>query len=141
MPTLTRWFVKTSLVYLVAAFLLGLALVAMPGLQARALGVALRAVYFHLLVVGWVAQLIFGVAFWMFPRHGAERPRGRAALGFASYALLNLGLVLRTVAEPLWAVRPESAWAWLLGASAVAQWLAALGFVANTWPRVREAAR
>ena len=24
--------------------------------------------YLHLLVVGWITQIIFGVAFWLFPR-------------------------------------------------------------------------
>ncbi len=135
MPRLTRWFVRTSLVYLVAALLLGAAL---PWSVGSPAGMPLRAVYFHLLVVGWIAQLIFGVAYWMFPRGPAARPRGSAALGVSVYLLLNLGLLARAVAEPMNAASPAPGWAWTLAASAAAQWLAALGFVASIWPRVKE---
>lgn len=92
--------------------------------------------YLHLLVVGWLTQLIFGVAFWLFPKHSAAHPRGSDRLGWASFFLLNLGLILRAIAEPWQALgRPMGA---LLVASATAQLLAGWAFVTNTWPRVRE---
>ena len=56
--------------------------------------------YLHLVTVGWLTNLIFGVAFWMFPRYTAESPRGSDALGWASYAGLNAGLLLRLIGEP-----------------------------------------
>ena len=123
------------MVYLVAALLCG---VAMQGPLAARLPV-LRAfwpTYLHLLVVGWLTQLIFGVAFWMFPKHSSALPRGSDRLGWTCFALLNIGLVLRAVAEPLQGLgRPSAP---LLVASAVTQLLAGWAFVANTWPRVRE---
>jgi hypothetical protein len=33
---------------------------------------------------------------------------------------------------------PAALWIWLLAASALLQWLAGVGFVANTWGRVKE---
>lgn len=58
MPALTRWFVKSSLIYLVIALLVGLAM-AGPGLLSAPIGLAaLGAVYVHLFVVGWISQLI-----------------------------------------------------------------------------------
>jgi hypothetical protein len=39
-----------------------------------ALGALLWPTYLHLLVLGWLTQLIFGVAFWMFPRYSARNP-------------------------------------------------------------------
>ena len=135
MPLLTRWFIKAAMVYLIAALLCG---VAMQDPIAARLPV-LRAfwpTYLHLLVVGWLTQLIFGVAFWMFPKHSWAPPRGSDRLGWTCFALLNFGLVLRAVAEPLQGLgRPSAP---LLVASAVAQLLAGWAFVANTWPRVRE---
>jgi hypothetical protein len=91
---------------------------------------ALQPVYFHLLMVGWISQLIFGVVFWMFPKYSAERPRGSEGLGWATYGLLNMGLLLRAVGEPLVAVQPNGGTGWLLAASAVLQLLAgyALGY-------------
>ncbi|HZD58520.1 MAG TPA: hypothetical protein VE136_17435, partial [Anaerolineales bacterium] len=68
MPTLTRWFVKSSLVFLVAALITGLGLSADSLWTLPAFVGTLTPVYFHLFLVGWVTQLIFGVVFWMFPK-------------------------------------------------------------------------
>ena len=92
--------------------------------------------YVHLLVVGWLTQLIFGVAYWMFPRYSAERPRGSERLSWITFALLNLGLLLRAIAEPWHALAGRGAG--LLVGSAVLQVLAGWTFVWNTWPRIRE---
>ena len=74
----------------------------------------------------------------MFPRRSQEKPRGSEILGWATYGLLNLGLLLRGVGEPLHALQPAAGWGWLLALSAVWQWLAGLAFVLNTWRRVKE---
>lgn len=137
MPPLTRWFVKTSLIYLIAAFVLGLALMAQSGLRLALPIASLGPVYFHVFMVGWVTQLIFGVIYWMFPKYSREKPRGSEALGWATYILLNVGLVLRVLGEPLNATWPGAGWGGLLAVSAVAQWLAGLAFMVNTWGRVK----
>ena len=72
----------------------------------------------------------------MFPRYSAERTRASERLGWAAFALLNIGLVLRVVGEP-WHRLGHGGGA-ILVASAVLQLLAAWAFVVNTWPRVRE---
>jgi len=94
--------------------------------------------YFHLFVVGWITDLIFGVVFWMFPKHSKDRPCGSESLGWLAYASLNAGLLLRVVAEPLNAQQPAMVWGWLLAAAAALQWLAGMAFVAKTWGWVKE---
>ncbi len=123
------------MVYLVVALFSG---VAMQEPFATRLPL-LRAVwptYVHLLVVGWLTQLIFGVAYWLFPRYSAERPRGSERLGWTVFALLNVGLVLRVIFEPWHTVAGRGGV--LLVLSAVLQLLAGWAFVINTWPRIRE---
>jgi heme/copper-type cytochrome/quinol oxidase subunit 1 len=138
MPPLARWFIRTALAYLVAALLVGVTLVLGPLLRFPPAISALQPVYFHLLMVGWVTQLIFGVGFWMFPKQSSEQPRGSERLGWATYWLLNSGLLLRVIGELLVAVQPGSSTGWLLAASAVLQLLAGWAFVVNTWARVKE---
>ncbi len=138
MPRLTRWFIKTALLYFVAALLLAVLLASRAVLSLPAAVNTLNPVYFHLLMVGWVTQLIFGVVFWMFPKASPTRPRGSERLGWATYALLNAGLLLRAVAEPWHAMTPGAFPGGALAVSAVLQWLAGLAFVVNTWPRVKE---
>jgi hypothetical protein len=138
MPTLTRWYLKSALIFfilaLLAAFLqAGQKVAAIPAFVA-----ALGPVYFHLFLVGWVTQLIFGVVFWMFPKYSIDKPRGNEALGWATFWLLNTGLMLRALGEPIMATSP-SVWAgWLLVTSAILQWLAGMFFFANTWGRIKE---
>jgi hypothetical protein len=138
MPPLTRWFIKASLVYFVAALLVGIGLAGRAVWNLPQIAATLGPVYFHLFMVGWVTQLIFGVVYWMFPKYSKEKPHGSEALWLTTLWLLNVGLLLRALGEPLHTLRPEAFWGWLLAISALLQWLAGLGFAVNTWGRVKE---
>lgn len=138
MPTLTRYFIKSSLIHLIVSLVLGV-IVAMQPLFAWSpeLG-SLRPVYLHLLIVGWIAQLIIGMMYWMFPKYSKTSPRGNTTLGWLVYFALNGGLLLRAIGEPLAAFRPEMNAGWLLVLSAVLLCGAGWGTVINTWTRVKE---
>ncbi|MBL8165245.1 MAG: cbb3-type cytochrome c oxidase subunit I [Anaerolineae bacterium] len=138
MPTLTRYHIKTALVYFVLALLLGVLLAAQPVFNLPPLIGTLRPVFLHLLIVGWITQLIIGVAYWMFPKKSKENPRGSTKVGWAVYVLLNLGLVLRAVSEPLSVIYPQTIAGVALAAAAVLQVGAGWLFIVNTWPRVKE---
>jgi heme/copper-type cytochrome/quinol oxidase subunit 1 len=138
MPPLARWFVRTALAYFIAALLVGVALMLRLLVNLPPVVGALQPVYFHLLMVGWVAQLIFGMVYWMFPKYSRERPHGSERLAWATYWLLNAGLLLRAVGEPLATLRPGPEPGGMLAASALLQLLAGWAFVVNTWPRVKE---
>jgi len=138
MPFFSRLVIRTSLVYLAAALVTGLLLAAGPIRWLPATVAVLNPVYFHLFMVGWVTQLIVGVAYWMFPKFSRTQPRGSAALAWTTYLGLNLGLLLRAVAEPALALDPGGGWGQMLALAALLQWLGGVAFVANTWPRVKE---
>jgi cbb3-type cytochrome oxidase subunit 1 len=138
MPTVTRWFIKSALVYLVAALVLAVALAWPDSANLPEFVRFMNPAYFHLFLVGWVTQMIFGVIYWLFPIITRARPRGNERMAWASYALLNVGLLLRVLGEPLTGSRPEAGFGWLLAVSAVLQWLAAVVFVILSWPRVKE---
>ena len=135
MPTLTRWLVKAALVWLVTGLALGVALQLPAAAQIPFLRAAWPA-YLHLLTVGWLTQLIIGVALWLFPRHSAARPRGSERLGWTTFLCLNAGLLLRAIGEPRRALGADVHQ--LLLFSALAQLVAVGAFVLNVWPRVRE---
>lgn len=137
MPPLSRWYIKLALIYFVAALVGGVLRAATPLVALPPVFAALGPVQVHLLVVGWVTQMIFGVAYWMFPKHTTEAPRGNDVVAVATFILLNLGLVLRLVAEPSNAVHPRPALGALLVLSALVQWLAGIGFALSTWPRIK----
>ncbi len=140
MPPLSRWFIKTAFVYFLLALLAGVALGARAIWSFGPPAADLTAPYIHLLAEGWLTMLIIGVAYWLFPRYTLEQPRGSERLGWASYALLNIGLIVRLVSEPANAVgtNPLSIWAILLTIAAILQWSGGIAFVINTWRRVKE---
>ena len=137
MPLVTRLFIKTALFCFVAALICALLIALRPLLNLPSIVSALTPVYFHLFMLGWVTQLIVGIAYWMFPKYSKTAPRGSETLAWSTYALLNSGLLLRTIAEPAHSLYPWPLWGWLLAASALLQWCGGVTFVANTWPRVK----
>jgi cbb3-type cytochrome oxidase subunit 1 len=138
MPALTRWFLKSSLLFFMLSILLGVLIAGRVPLNLSLPVGAFSPIYFHLFMVGWVTQLIFGVVYWMFPKYSKQLPRGSTTLGWAIFWMLNIGLILRLVGEPAQALKPAPLWGWMLAVSAVLQWAAGIGFVINTWGRVKE---
>ncbi len=90
MPTLTRWYLKSALIFFMLALLAAILQAFQRVAATPTFMASLGPVYFHLFLVGWVTQLIFGVVFWMFPKFSIERPRGNESLGWATFWLLNM---------------------------------------------------
>ncbi|NJN19121.1 MAG: hypothetical protein HC822_24135 [Oscillochloris sp.] len=132
-----RVFIKTALAQLLLAVLVGAYLLVDSGLRLNTYPAGLLPVYYHLLMVGWVTQLIAGVALWMFPPLSRERPRGDERLGWFVYATLNSGLLLRAIAEPVQYVNPTAWSSWGLALAALLQVLAIWALVFTLWPRVK----
>lgn len=138
MPTLSRWFIKLGMIYLAAALIMGAVLLAQPLMGWSSALQTLRPVYLHLIFIGWVTQLIMGVGYWMFPKASKEKPRGSEALGWAVLILLNTGLVLRTIGEPLTVLAPQAGYGWIAALASTFLLLAGWCFIFNTWGRIKE---
>jgi hypothetical protein len=126
-PRLVRWLIRGALICLISALVLGAVRALWPG---NAWLAGAWPVYLHLLVLGWLSQLVTGVAYWMFPRveRGAAPTDWR---GWAVFALLNAGLLVRVITEPTMLRGP-----WL-PLAALLQFLAMTIFAWSIWPRVR----
>jgi hypothetical protein len=128
-PLLSRWFIRTGLLYLLLSLSVSLAQALLPSRATIA-----WPTYLHLLVLGWLTQLIFGVAYWMFPRYQSGPVLRFERMGWICYGCLNLGLLLRVIAES----GPEGFWQGeSFVVSALLQLIAGWMFVITTWPRVR----
>ncbi len=102
MPRLSAWFIRASLIYLLAGFTLGALMLAQEGVSYDPGILAAVPVHFELLLAGWLVQFAMGVAFWIFPRFGLGLPhsRGNVFLIWASFWMLNAGICL--AALQLW---------------------------------------
>jgi hypothetical protein len=128
MPRVAAWFIRASLCHLVGGFVLGGLLLAGKGITLPPALWALRAVHIEMLLVGWMIQLVLGVAIWIFPRFVMhQRPRRSAVTAWLAFALLNLGVVLVGVGGSLAA------------AGRVSELAAAASFAIHLWGRVSPA--
>ncbi len=138
MPFESRLFVKTSLAALILTFVWGAAMAAAESTGRSVPGI-LAVEHAHLAFVGWLVNIVFGIALWMLPlardRYPETSGRYPAGAPLLVYGLLNGGLVLRIVCEPLLAagLAPRIG----LNVGAAAQVVAVLAFTAIAWQRVR----
>lgn len=140
MPLLTRWTIKLALVYLVVGLLAGTAYFANAQWAIWRPLYYLNPVYIHLLVVGWITQLIFGVIYWMFPIISRSNMRGDPRFAWAAFIVLNIGLLIRAICEPWRVASPNTINGWGLVVSSVLQVVGAYLLVYVCWGRVRERA-
>ena len=99
LPHVVCWYLWTALVLFLLALAVGVAQ-SLSGVLPF-LPPGLTPVNFHLLLVGWITQFILGVASWMLPKYCMERPREIETLSWVTYILLNAGLLLRALGEPM----------------------------------------
>ncbi len=137
MPPLSRVLIRTAIAYLVASLCLGAVAEGYDWAHAATSRGLWMPSYLHLFFLGWVSQLIFGVAHWMFPKPLFPSLPVLEAVGWVSFAVWNLGLVLRTVAEPLLVAGSGGPWAVVLLVAAALHGIGALGWAVLLWPRIR----
>jgi len=94
LPRLSAWFIRASLLYLLAGFTLGAVLLADNGLHFLPSAWAVLPAHVEFLLTGWIIQLAIGTAYWILPRNTQGEARGSPALGWASFWVFNIGILL-----------------------------------------------
>lgn len=128
--------IRISLVYLVVGFTLGALMLASKAYVFFPSIFLYLSLHVEYLTFGWFLHLIFGVAYWMFPRFTPkktdyDKPRGFVWAAWASLGVLNLGLLLYTLGSFL-------APAELLRTTGRAvETGAVILFLINLWPRIK----
>ncbi|MEP6779859.1 MAG: cbb3-type cytochrome c oxidase subunit I [Gemmatimonadaceae bacterium] len=90
MDWFSKAFIKASTVWLVLAMLLGMSMAMNPAL------VVYRPIHAHLMLVGFVTMMIFGVAYHVLPRFSGH-PLYNARLAYAHWWFANIGLAIMVV--------------------------------------------
>ncbi len=131
MPRFSRYSIRAALSYLVAGFALGALL-----LIDKAFGVHPRTwswlpAHIEFLLLGFMLQLVMGVAYWILPRFRNPPVRGRSDAAWVALALLNAGVFTVSLSAPLGLPPLVS----LLGRCSEAG--SALAFALHAWPRVK----
>lgn len=121
--------------------IVGLALWSLSSLFAAgswaALATAVAIPGIHLVVMGGLTQMVFGVAWWMFPVRKKDRGRGSPIVAAVAWFAINTGSYARLAGSVSLALGHEIAGRALLGAAAIILPLAPLAFAAMILGRIR----
>ncbi|MGD2081297.1 MAG: hypothetical protein PVG55_01620 [Nitrospirota bacterium] len=86
MDRFVKNFIAMSMVYLAVASFMGVAMLASPGL------LALKFVHSHLMLLGWVSMMIYGVGYHILPRFAGKLIK-KPGLCELQFWMANVGLV------------------------------------------------
>ncbi|TGL86244.1 hypothetical protein EHQ68_13000 [Leptospira congkakensis] len=132
MPKISRYFIKSGLLYLLFGVLV-FAFSEFPGAKWE---IHLMPVYWHMIALGWVTQIIIGVSLWMYPKGNKSTPKDGSTFAWVAYFSLNLGLILRIFSEPLiYQSRDILILPYCL--SIILQFMGILCYVLEIWPRLK----
>lgn len=130
MPRLSRWIIRAALLYLWAGITIGALLLAHKGIPLHPALWRWLPVHIEFLLIGWVVQLVMGVAFWLLPRYWTKPHRPRARLVLLAFLLLNAGIGLAVAYELGWGRRP------FLIIGRITEVSAVLLFAIHAWTRI-----
>lgn len=136
MTRFSRIAVGLSLFYLLVGFTIGALMLASKAYAFYPSILLYLPLHIEYMMFGWFINLIFGVAYWMFPRFTPSRstmdkPRGFVRAAWVSLLLLNTGLVIYTCGEFFRATNTVRLVGRLVELAAIAC------FMVNLWPRVK----
>lgn len=131
MPILSAFFVRTSLLYLALGFTYGALMLANKGVPFSPPIWGLLSGHIEFLMIGWIIQLVLGVAYWILPRFSHGPIRGNEVLPWLSYVLINAGIWM-DILSPLF---HEMTWLPALGK--ITQTASGALFLAHAWPRIK----
>ena len=131
MPQLSVWMIRTSLLHLGAGMLIGALLLWNKGLPFDVTFWLALPVHIELVLVGWMVQLVLGMAFWIVPRFTRAPRYGNETLGWISFVMLNTGLGVVVVSY--WVDHAGS----LALSGHILEVIGILIFVRQIWQRVK----
>jgi cbb3-type cytochrome oxidase subunit 1 len=130
------WAIRLSLIYLLIGFTIGAGMLISKAYGILPIFYSFLPVHKEFLLFGWFLNLIFGTAYWMFPRFTPKKstmdyPRGFVWAAWSALIILNLGLAIFVLGGFVNATYRIRFVARLFEASGV------ILFLINLWPRVK----
>ena len=131
MPRASVWLIRIALLHLLSGAVLGTAYLVFKATGTPAWVATHRPVHMEQMLVGWMVQLVIGVAWWILPRPAEPERAPRAATMWLVGVLLNGGVVVAALGGS-----PRLPQA-LLPAGRMLEVLAVAVFALHAWRRQR----
>jgi cbb3-type cytochrome oxidase subunit 1 len=130
MPRLSQWMIRAALLYLLLGFTFGALLLTHKGIPLHPALWSWLPAHIEFLLMGWIVQLIMGVAFWILPRFWQKPVRPYESFAQIAFLLLNVGIWLVVAATTFRAGQN------LLIAGRLVEMSAVLFFALHAWKRL-----
>ena len=133
-----RYYIKTSIIFLLMGLLTGLYMLFAKNYLNNWPHPELVSAHTHIILSGSVMMMIMGVALWFFPRPEKDDPLYKPGLILASYYLMTISTVTRFVSQVLASIiLPNEILKFFLFFSAVGQIAGLIIFFVSMWGRIR----
>ncbi len=132
-----RYFIKTSVVFLLAGLISGLYLILSKYFGLSGYSGELITAHVHVILVGFVLMMIIGVALWFFPRPPKEDKKYNPDLIKIIYYLLTISTALRFIFEILSAFNSQYWFGIVIVISSFFQIISFVLFFYSIWGRIR----
>ena len=137
MHSLVRRYIKTAIGFLALGIVIGVWMLVRRELYGHFASPFETSAHTHALLVGFMMEMICGVALWLFPRPEKGDVRYSPTLAEAAYWLLTVGTLVRVVAELMRPMPAPAALRWTIVGSGIAQAAGLILFFYTMWSRIR----
>lgn len=133
-----RYFIKTSIIFLLIGLLSGLYLLFAKSYLNIWPHPELVSAHTHIILSGSVMMMIMGVALWFFPRPEKDDPLYKPGLILISYYLMTISTSVRFISQVISSViAPNEILKFFLFISALGQIAGLIIFFVSMWGRIR----
>jgi len=132
-----RYFIKTSIIFLVIGLLTGLYMSVSQNLFGRSYSIELVSAHTHIILSGTVMMMIMGVALWFFPRPEKEDTKYNPGLILFVYWLLTSATTLRFIFQVIDSFSYSSVSCVMITIFSFLQVVGILLFFYSIWGRIR----
>lgn len=133
-----RYFVKTSIIFLLIGIITGLYLLIARNYLDLWPHPDMVSAHTHVILVGSVMMMIMGVALWFFPRPEKDDKLYKPNVILSTYYIVTVSTLLRFVSQVISAfVIPGGFLKFLLSLSAIGQVIGIIIFFITMWGRIR----
>ncbi len=137
MFTTVRYFIKTSVIFLITGILTGVYMSLAQNVFHFAYSNELKSAHTHIILVGSVMMMIMGVALWFFPRPQKDDKKYDPDKILISYWLMTASTALRFISQVTASFFYTEWLGWTITVFSVFQVAAIIYFFYAIWGRIR----
>lgn len=132
-----RYFIKTSVIFLIIGILTGFYMSVSKYVFKIGYSQELISAHTHLILVGFVMMMIMGVALWFFPRPDKDDKKYNPGLILITYWVMTIGTTLRFIFQVTANFYLSDLIQYLIAISSALQVIAMILFFYSIWGRIR----